>query len=178
MTPATSKATSTNQQDAIAILKEDHQTVDKLFKGFEKLTKAQSDEGKAEIVQQICTELTIHAHIEETIFYPAVREAIDDEDLLDEAEVEHAGIKDLIAQLESMQPGEDLYDARVTVLGEYVRHHVEEEETEMFPKAKKAKIDLAGLGEELANAKQEWMAKGKTNAPKSPAQTKKVQRGR
>ena len=93
-----------------------------------------------------CQELTIHAQIEEEIFYPAVRDGIEDDDLMDEAEVGHASAKDLIAQLEAMEPGNDLYDARFTVLGEYIDHHVKEEQDEMFPKAKKAKLDLKALG--------------------------------
>jgi hemerythrin-like domain-containing protein len=98
--------------------------------------------------------LTIHATVEEEIFYPAVREAIDDEDLMDEADVEHANAKNLIAQLEEASPGDDHYDAKVTVLGEMVDHHVKEEEGEIFPKAKKA-IDTVSVGAELAERKAE-----------------------
>ncbi len=99
-----------------------------------------------QLAEQICQMLTVHATAEEEIFYPAVRAADVDEDLLDEAEVEHASAKDLIAQIQSMSPEDDLYDAKVTVLGEYINHHVEEEEGEMFPKARRAKVDLVGLG--------------------------------
>ena len=99
--------------------------------------------------------MTVHATIEEEIFYPAVREAIDDEDLMDEADVEHASAKELIAQLEAANPGDDQYDAKVTVLGEMIDHHVKEEEGEMFSKARKADIDSASLGEELAIRKAE-----------------------
>lgn len=179
MRQATSKVSSINQPDAISLLKEDHQKVEKLFKQFEKLTKSDSDEGKAELAQQICNELTIHAELEEEIFYPAVRAALseEDQDLLDEAEVEHSTVKDLIAQIESMEPGDELYDARVTVLGEYVRHHVEEEEGEMLPKAKKAKVDLVGIGEELAAVKQELGA-GNTKKPAKSGAKSKTRRSR
>ena len=107
------------------------------------------------MVEPICSELTVHTTIEEEIFYPAVREAIDDEDLMDEADVEHASAKELIAQLEAANPGDDQYDAKVTVLGEMIDHHVKEEEGEMFPKARKADIDSAALGEEMAARKAE-----------------------
>ena len=134
------------QQDAIAMLTADHRKVKKLFTEFSKLKDEGSDEDKASIVEQICNELKVHTTIEEEIFYPAVRKAIDDADLMDEALVEHAGAKDLIAQLEEASPDDDLYDAKVTVLGEQIDHHVEEEEGEMFPKAKKAKVDTQVLG--------------------------------
>ena len=97
----------------------------------------------------------MHTTIEEEIFYPAVREAIDEEDLMDEALVEHAGAKELIEQLEGMSPQDDLYDAKVTVLGEQIDHHASEEEEEMFPKAKKAKLDLQELGAQLTERKEE-----------------------
>jgi len=149
----------TNAQDAIALLTDDHKTVQKLFKDYEKLVQNDGDEAeKAALAKQICTELVIHAQIEEEIFYPAVREAIEETDLLDEAEVEHASAKDLIAQLSTMAPGDELYDAKVTVLGEYVNHHISEEQDEMFPQAKKAELDTASLGAELLERKQELQA--------------------
>ena len=146
-------------QDAIAMLTADHKKVKGLFDDFEKL-KSEEDAGedKAALVMQICQELTVHARLEEEIFYPAVRDAIDDEDLMDEAEVEHAGAKDLIAQLEEMDPDEDLYDAKVTVLGEQIVHHVKEEEGDMFVKAKKSKLDTEALGEQMLNRKSELLA--------------------
>lgn len=156
-----SKSTSKGGQDAIALLTEDHKKVQAMFKAFEKLKEDDaSEEEKAEIVQQTCQELTIHAEIEEEIFYPAARTALDDEDadLLDEAEVEHATAKDLIEQLEVMEPGDELYDAKFTVLGEYINHHVKEEQDEMFPKVRKTDLDLQALGAELAERKQELMA--------------------
>src|ERR1700730_9363074 len=140
-------------QDAIAMLTADHKKVKKLFADFDKLKDAGSDEDKASIINQICNELKIHTELEEEIFYPAVRKAIDDSDLMDEALVEHAGAKDLIAQLEDASPDDDLYDAKVTVLGEQIDHHVKEEEGGMFPKAKKAKVDTGALGATMLERK-------------------------
>ncbi len=156
-----SKSTSKGGQDAIALLTEDHKKVQAMFKAFEKLKEDEaSEEEKGEIVQQTCQELTVHAEIEEEIFYPAARAALDDEgdDLLDEAEVEHATAKDLVEQLEVMEPGDELYDAKFTVLGEYINHHIKEEQDELFPKVRKADVDLQALGAELAERKQELMA--------------------
>lgn len=153
----TKAGTAVKSPDAIALLTADHKAVKALFKTFEKMCKDEaSDLEKSFVVRQICDELTVHAQVEEEIFYPAAR-AADDEmaDLLDEAEVEHATAKNLIAQLEEMKAGDDLYDARVTVLGEYVDHHVHEEEGEMFRKARKADLDLVALGAEMAARKDE-----------------------
>lgn len=141
------------------MLTADHKKVKGLFDDFKKLkSKEDSGERKAALVVQICQELTVHAELEEEMFYPAVRDAIDDEDLMDEAEVEHACAKELIAQLEGMDPEDDLYDAKVTVLGEQIQHHVKEEEGDMFVKAKKAKVDTEALGEQMARRKTELMA--------------------
>src|ERR1700734_196226 len=144
-------------QDAIVMLTADHKKVKKLFADFDKLKDAGSDEDKASIVDQICNELKIHTELEEEIFYPAVRKAIEDQDLMDEALVEHAGAKDLIAQLDESSPDDDLYDAKVTVLGEQIDHHVKEEEGEMFPKAKKAKVDTKALGSAMIKRKMALM---------------------
>ena len=146
-------------QDAIAMLTADHKKVKKLFADFDKLKDVGNDEDKASIVDQICNELKIHTELEEEIFYPAVRKAIDDGDLMDEALVEHAGAKDLIAQLEDASPEDDLYDAKVTVLGEQIDHHVKEEEGDMFPKAKKAKVDTEALGATMLKRKIMLMEK-------------------
>jgi hemerythrin superfamily protein len=140
-------------QDAIAMLTADHKKVKQLFADFDKLKDAGSDEDKASIVDQICNELKIHTELEEEIFYPAVRKAIDDGDLMDEALVEHAGAKDLIAQLDDASPEDDLYDAKVTVLGEQIDHHVKEEEGNMFLKARKAKVDTEALGATMLKRK-------------------------
>ena len=144
-------------RDALALLRADHQTVQELFDKFE---KARSEDRKNSLAQQICSELKVHTQIEEEIFYPAIRGAIRDEDLLDEATVEHQGAKDLIAQIESANAGDDLFDAKVTVLGEYIKHHVKEEHNEMFPQVRKTKLDLRELGERLMARKEELKASG------------------
>lgn len=148
---AASKKDSVN---AIDLLTDDHKNVRKMFKDFEKMHEDASPEEKQELVEQICAELILHTSVEEEIFYPAAREAIDDDDMMNEAEVEHASAKDLIEQLQSMDASDPMYDAKVTVLGEYIEHHVKEEEKEMFPKVKKAKLDLEALGEEIMQAKE------------------------
>ncbi len=144
------------ETDAIELLLADHRNVEKLFKKYEKLVE---DEGsyneKEALAATICAALTVHAQIEEEIFYPAARDILDEEDLIDEAVVEHATAKDLIAQLSDMSPDDDLYDAKVKVLSELIEHHVEEEEDEMFPKLKKLKLDTASLGPQMAERKQE-----------------------
>lgn len=146
------------KHDAVDLLDADHIAVKKLFTSYKKLCDQDAaPEEKQEIAEQICRELTVHAQIEEEIFYPQVRDAIDDDPLLDEAEVEHGTAKDLIAQISDMSPEDDLYDAKVIVLGEYIDHHVQEEREEMFVKARKAKLDLMAIGEELSQRKMELM---------------------
>lgn len=149
----TSAPASASEQDAIALLKSDHRQVRALFSEFDKLKDGGSEEDKAAVVAQICDELTVHAAIEEEIFYPAVRKAIEDVDLMDEALVEHAGAKELIAQLEGASVDDDLYSAKVTVLGQQIDHHIQEEERRMFREAKKAKVDTAALGAEMMKRK-------------------------
>ena len=146
---------SNGSTDAIALLRADHAKVEDLFKQFE---KARTDDRKSALAQQICTELTVHTTIEEEIFYPAAREALDEEDLLDEAEVEHASAKELIAQIKAGSPSQDQWGAKVTVLGEYVKHHVKEEQSEVFPKVRKAGLDLKELGAQLQARKQQLQA--------------------
>lgn len=142
-------------KDAVAMLREDHKKVSALFEEFE---KARSDRRKKEIVASICLELTVHATLEEEIFYPAFKEALKDRELVPEAHVEHAAVKDLIAQVQDQQPGGEEYDAKVKVMGEFVKHHVKEEQTEMFPKAKKAaRLDLVELGRRMQERKQQLM---------------------
>lgn len=156
--PASKKTAVRVRPDATTLLAKDHKEVKALFKRYAKLCKADAGGNERQpLAEQICQMLTVHAKIEEDIFYPAVAASGVDEDLVDEAEVEHASAKDLIAQIQSMGPDDDLYDAKVTVLGEYINHHVEEEEGEMFPKARRAKVDLVGLGEQLKQRKQELM---------------------
>jgi hemerythrin superfamily protein len=141
--------------DAIALLTADHEKVSGLFEEYERLG-ARATASKKKIATQICLELTKHATAEEEIFYPAVRAASKDaEDLVDEASVEHASAKDLIAQILGMEPGDALYDAKVKVLSEYIKHHVGEEEGEMFPKARQLGLDLAALGQAIEQRKAE-----------------------
>jgi len=142
-------------QEATALLKADHKAVDALFEQYE---SARSATKKKAIVAQICTELTVHAQIEEEIFYPQVKEALKDKELIPEATVEHATLKELIAQLETAEPSDEMYDAKVKVLSEYVKHHVKEEQNEMFPKAKASKLDMHALGEQLQQRKDELLA--------------------
>ena len=148
--------------DAIALLKADHQEVSELLERFE---KARSNT-KQKIAQQICNALTVHAQIEEEIFYPAAREALGDEgeDLLNEAKVEHESLKELIAKIEGSGSDDELFDANVKVLGEYVKHHVKEEQNEIFPKCRKSDMDLKALGEELAERKKQLMNEMKAAA--------------
>ncbi len=155
---------SSDKEDALSLLMEDHKKVQKIFKDFEKSKDEMGEEAKAEMVRRACTELKIHTTIEEEIFYPALRDAIEDEDLIDEAEVEHASAKQMIDELERMQPGDELYDAKFTVLGEYVNHHIKEEQNEIFPEVKKAKLDLEQLGERLMQRKQALQGEMETEA--------------
>lgn len=158
MATTTKKATAKKtpaKQDAIALLRADHQEVSALFEQFE---KTRSPVRKKSIVDQICKALTVHAQIEEEIFYPAVKAALRDKELVPEATVEHASVKDLIAQVQGVEPDGEMYDAKVTVMSEFVKHHVKEEQNEMFPRAKKTKLDMAALGAQLADRKQQLMA--------------------
>ena len=141
--------------EATAMLRADHKLVSDLFEDYE---KARSVDKKRSIVAQICTELTVHAQIEEEIFYPAVKEALNDDELVPEATVEHASLKDLIAQIEGIEPDGEMYDAKVKVLCEYVKHHVKEEQNEMFPKAKATDLDMRDLGAQMAARKDELLA--------------------
>lgn len=141
--------------DALKLLKQDHANVKTMFREFEELGD-RAFAGKKKLADRICLELTRHAAIEEEIFYPALREASQDsEDQLDEALVEHASVKALVSQIAQMDSHDELYDAKVKVLGEYVNHHVKEEEGEMFAKAREAKLDLATLGREMEARKEE-----------------------
>ncbi len=142
-------STITKAQSAIALLTADHSKVKKMFKQFEKLHEAGSGDEARGLAQKICDELTIHATVEEEIFYPPVRAAINDSDMMNEAEVEHSSAKDLIAQIEAMDASDDKFAPTVTVLGEYIQHHAGEEEREMFPKARKTKLDFAKLGQAI-----------------------------
>src|SRR5687768_2035994 len=152
------------KEDAIKLLKADHKEVAELVDKYE--NGRLSKDRKAAVAKQICMALTVHAQIEEEIFYPAAREAVrSGEDLLDEAEVEHGSIKELVSAIENASPDDDeLFDARVKVLGEYVKHHVKEEENELFPKIRKSDMDLEEVGAQLAARKEELMRQLKGDA--------------
>jgi hemerythrin-like domain-containing protein len=146
-------------QDAVSLLSSDHAEVKQLFEAYRQLVDENADDDqRGELARRICTMLSVHAEIEEEIFYPAMRENLDADLTLDEAEVEHAAAKELIEQIQDMDPGETQYDAKVIVLGEYIDHHVQEEENEIFPQAEKSGIDLDELGAELAGRKRELTA--------------------
>jgi hemerythrin superfamily protein len=156
---------ATKTQDAIALLKEDHDKVEELFKQFE---SAKGDGRKEKLARQICMELTVHTQIEEEIFYPACEGKIE-EDMLKEAYVEHDAAKLLIAEIESGNgQTDDFFDAKVKVLSEEIDHHVEEEEKEMFPEVRKADIDLKALGEQLAARKAELIKDYKASGVPQP----------
>ena len=150
---AKSKAKATG---AIEILKEQHDKVKKAFKEFEKLDR-EDTEAQQQLVQSVCEDLKLHTTLEEELFYPAAREAIADEDLLNEAQVEHETAKMLIEQLENMGADDPNFHATFTVLGEYVMHHVKEEEGEMFPEVKKSDLDLEELGARMRSRVEELM---------------------
>jgi hemerythrin superfamily protein len=149
-------ARSADAPDAITLLKSDHREVEQWFDEFEETS---SGPRKAKLARQICTALKVHTQIEEEIFYPACRDAGLKEDMMDEADIEHHAAKSLIEEIEAGGPGEDHWDARVTVLGEMIKHHVKEEEEPdgIFAKAKKAKLDLNALGGALKARKDELM---------------------
>ena len=149
---ASASRNNPGSKDALVFLRADHKHVSALFDAYE---NARSTKRKLELSREICSELKVHTTIEEEIFYPALRRVRGMEDMLDEANVEHAGAKHLIGEIERSSPGDDYYDARIKVLSEYIRHHVKEEQDEIFPKAKKSKINLQALGEQLAQRKLE-----------------------
>ena len=149
------------EKDACDLLDADHKAVKKMFKEYDELTSSRGrtvGQKKMDLARQICHELTVHAQIEEEIFYPALRAVFKDTDLLAEAEVEHQTAKDLIAQIEGMGEADEMFDAKVKVLGEYIDHHVKEEKNEIFPKARSArKLDLVAMRDEMMARKEELM---------------------
>ena len=156
--PTTRRATP----DACSLLDTDHKNVKKLFTAYDELAHsraASATEKKRDLAMQICMELQVHTQLEEEIFYPALREAIKEVDLLDEAEVEHASAKELIAQIQDATEVDEKFDAKVKVLGEYIDHHVKEERNEIFVKARAARgLDLVAMREQLAQRKEELVA--------------------
>jgi hemerythrin superfamily protein len=157
--PAKSSRTRSSSPDALELLEQDHREVEELFHEFGEMDG--DDKRKGEIAGRICRALEVHAEIEEQIFYPRAREATKDDDLIDEAIVEHASVKHLIGEIEAMEVGEELYAARVRVLEEMVKRHIQEEEEELFPELVSAKMDTKEVGRELAERKQKLMAESK-----------------
>jgi hypothetical protein len=151
-------------KDAIALLKADHRQVETWFEQFE---KTKSDQRKLDLATRICNALTVHATIEEELFYPAFLEATEDKDLHHEAEIEHDGAKKLIADIEASGPDDDYYDAKVKVLSEMIKHHVKEEEQPggMFAEARKSDMDLVAIGAEMAARKRQLEAEGPRAKP-------------
>ena len=141
---------------ALELLKQDHREVEEWFDEYNELKE--DDDRKRALVEKICLALKVHAQIEEEIFYPQAREATKDNDLIDEAAVEHATVKHLIGEIEGMEVDEELYDAKIRVPGEMVKHHIKEEEKELFPELVSAKMVLDAVGKELAKRKDELMA--------------------
>lgn len=157
-------------QDAVSLLKADHRSVEELFEKFE---KAKGSAAKQKIATQICLELSVHAQIEEEIFYPACEGKVD-EDLLKESYVEHDGAKVLITDILAGSPDDEFYDSKVTVLSEEIEHHVGEEEkrlTGMFSQARKAGLDMDALGEQLAARKQQLLDEYQANGIPKPKLT-------
>jgi iron-sulfur cluster repair protein YtfE (RIC family) len=153
---AKSKSGSKSQPLAIELLMADHRKVEDLFEQYE-AEKEGDDDTKRGIANRICGELTVHAQVEEEIFYPWLRENLDEDDMemVEEAEVEHSGAKDLIAQIEAATEIDATYDAKVKVLSEYIKHHVKEEEEEIFPEISSEKDALDALGQEMSSRKEE-----------------------
>jgi hemerythrin-like domain-containing protein len=148
---------ATEKTDAIKLLTEDHKEVKKLFDEYKKLSEKEAPARERQaLAARICSMLTVHTTVEEELFYPLAREALGKEaDLIDEATVEHASAKDLIAQLQSSSADDDMYDAKVKVLGEYIDHHVKEEQDEMFPKLRKTSMDMGAIGRKLEKRRAE-----------------------
>jgi hemerythrin superfamily protein len=150
---------ATRAPNAITMLKQDHEAVAELAEKYERGKNRMSAERKQQMAQEICRMLTIHTTIEEELFYPAAREHVRGlEDMLDEAEIEHDAVKELIATVQNSSPDEELYDARIKVISEYVKHHVKEEQNQIFPKVRKSKLDLEDLGEQMQARRHELEA--------------------
>ncbi len=160
------KTSAAARTDAIALLRADHKRVSELFEQYE---SARSAARKKTIVATICQELSLHAQVEEEIFYPAVKAALKDKELVPEAQVEHASLKELIAQVKDKEPDGEMFDAKIKVLSEYTKHHVKEEHNEMFPRARKTRLDMAELGERIAARKQALKDDPSQMQPPSPS---------
>lgn len=165
-----------DDQDAIGVLEADHDKVLGLFERFEDIKDGHANKEKQTIVADACRELTVHMTLEEEVFYPAIRGALDDDDLMNEALVEHEGAKSLIADLEGMDAGDEMFNAKFIVLSEYIKHHVKEERQEMFPKVRATDVDLGVLGATML-ARKEQLMKGNGSAAsraRPPAKRKRA----
>ena len=152
------RGASKARDEILSLLKDDHKRVKKAYREFRKLDGESDPEACAAVVQQVLAELTVHAEIEEELLYPAARQAIADSSLIDEAEVEHESLRTLIEQIKGMDPEDEKYAARFTVLCEYTMHHVKEEEGEMFPQLQRVRLDWEGLAAEVMQRREELMA--------------------
>ena len=173
---------SSAHSEIISMLKEDHSRAKKAFAAFEKLDVNEDSEECQALVEGICAELEVHATLEEELFYPAARQALDEEDLIDEAEVEHMTLRMLIEQLKDMSPEEEKYAATFKVLGEYVKHHLKEEEEQIFTHLSRAKLDWDALEQKMLERREELMAQlpaaGKQKAPAKKPQAKGKGKGK
>lgn len=157
-----SRAANEARAQVLQELKDDHKRVKKAYKDFQKLDPEGQREECEALVQQVLQELTLHATLEEELLYPAARDAVKDESLLDEAEVEHESLRTLIEQLQGMDPDDEKFAARFTVLCEYTLHHVKEEEGEMFPELERARLDWESIAAEMTARRQELMGEAGT----------------
>lgn len=158
-TPAGREGAPDEASDALELLSADHDRVQRLFETYSELVVADADDAeKREVVEELCLLLTVHATLEEELFYPAARRALDEEDLIDEAQIEHDSARELIDELLAMDASDELYDDRVRLLEEAIGHHVEQEEGELFPALRNAGLDLEALGEQMAARKEDLIA--------------------
>lgn len=163
------RADSTARNIVLTMLKDDHKRAKKAFRDFEKMDPHENPEECRALVDQACAELEVHALLEEELFYPAVRSCFSEEELIDEAEVEHSTVKMLIQQLHSLDPEDEKFAATFKVLGEYVKHHVKEEEGEIFPQLNRAKMDWKGLCDEMQTRREELMGEHMPEAAQQQA---------
>jgi hemerythrin-like domain-containing protein len=169
----TTRSATSARSDVLNMLKDDHKKAKKAFQEFERLDKRQQGEDCQALAMQTCSELTLHAMLEEELFYPAIREVMREQSLIDEAEVEHASAKTLIADLQQLPPQERSYAATFKVLGEYVQHHIKEEESEIFPQLARAKLDWDALLQQMTARREslqaELMPQGESSRRPMPA---------
>jgi hemerythrin-like domain-containing protein len=169
-TRTSSRGSTAARNEVIAMLKEDHKRVRKAFRDFDRMDPEEDAQGCEELVQQTCAELKVHAALEEELFYPAARGGLREEDLVEEAEVEHMTAKVLMEQLDGMSADDDKFAATFKVLGEYIKHHVKEEESEMFEQLGRARLDWEALGEAMRARRAELMDELMPDAAQTPAE--------